>query len=66
MNKHAHPSNGGVTTVRLMLTWLPIGTIITVVGYYFAFLFEHAINVPLADDIFDVVQVITCYRRRRV
>lgn len=36
-----------------LLCLLPL---LSVVGFYFAYLYQHAINVPLADDIYDVLQ----------
>jgi hypothetical protein len=36
-----------------LLCLLPL---LAVAGFYFAYLYQHAINVPLADDIYDVLQ----------
>lgn len=43
----------------LVTTWLPAILILAVIGCYFSFLNQHAINVPFADDIFDVVKVVS-------
>jgi hypothetical protein len=59
MIKNTTPSNCSITSSHFTLVYLPIAAIIVAIGYYFAFLYQHAINVPLADDIFDVLQVIT-------
>ena len=39
--------------------WLPVLLIAVVVCYYFSFLYQYALNVPFADDIYDVLQVLT-------
>jgi hypothetical protein len=41
--------------------WRLLGLIplLVVAGFYFSYLYEHAINVPLADDIYDVLQPLT-------
>lgn len=38
---------------------LPAGLIVAITFLYFAFLYRHALNVPLGDDIYDVLQVIS-------
>ncbi|MEH6569397.1 MAG: hypothetical protein V7709_09990 [Halioglobus sp.] len=40
------------------LAWLPPAGIFITIACYGAFLFAHAINIPFADDILDVLQVI--------
>ncbi len=44
--------------VVFFLRWLPLAITGACVSYYFHFLHTHAINVPLADDIYDVLEVI--------
>lgn len=46
-------------TARFTTHWLPASLILTTIGCYFAFLYQHAINVPLADDIYDILQVVS-------
>ncbi len=46
----ASPTSGGL---RRLLCLLPL---LAVLGFYFAYLNQHAINVPLADDIYDVLE----------
>ena len=45
--------------LTLFTAWLPAFLTLAVVGCYFGFLYQHAINVPFADDIFDVVNVVS-------
>jgi hypothetical protein len=45
--------------LRLVMVWLPAILTLAVIGCYFGFLYQHAINVPFADDIFDVVKVVS-------
>ncbi|MEH6592413.1 MAG: hypothetical protein V7746_19260 [Halioglobus sp.] len=40
-------------TLRHLLCLIPL---LLVLGFYFAYLYQHAINVPLADDIYDILQ----------
>ena len=46
-------------TARFTTQWMPAILILTTIGYYFAFMYQHAINVPLADDIYDILQVVS-------
>jgi hypothetical protein len=47
-------------STRLVTTqWLPAGLIFAVIAYYFGFLYQHAINIPFGDDIYDVLKVIS-------
>jgi hypothetical protein len=46
------------TTTNLLGKWLPAGVIVVVIAAYFGFLYQHALNVPLGDDIYDVLQVV--------
>ncbi len=55
MNGKAEPD----TANRPFTSRLPAALTLAVIGYYFMFLGQHAINVPFADDIFDVLQVIS-------
>ena len=43
------------------MRWRLLGLIplLLVAGFYFSYLYEHGINVPLADDIYDVLQPLT-------
>ncbi len=43
----------------VLTQWLPAGLIVLVIIFYFRFLYGNAINVPFADDIFDVLQVLS-------
>ena len=43
----------------LLTQWLPAVLIVLVIIFYFRFLYGNAINVPFADDIFDVLQVLS-------
>ena len=44
---------------RWLSSWLPALLIALVALHYFSFLNQHAINVPLGDDIYDVLQVVS-------
>jgi hypothetical protein len=39
--------------------WLPVSLVLVVIAYYFWFLYQHALNVPYEDDLYDVLQVIS-------
>ena len=39
--------------------WLLPLLITAAVAYYFFFLYQHALNVPLGDDLYDVLQVLS-------
>ncbi len=41
------------TNGRRLLCMLPL---LIVAGFYFSYLYQHAVNVPVADDIYDVLQ----------
>lgn len=38
--------------------WLPCALLLLCIGFYFGYLYQHAINAPLADDIYDVLNPI--------
>jgi hypothetical protein len=44
---------------RFFTRWLPVGLILVTVAYYAALLHQYAMDVPFADDIFDVVKVLS-------
>ena len=48
-----------MTTGTVFTRWLPAGLIIAVVAYYFGFLYRHTLNVPFADDIYDILAVLS-------
>jgi len=50
---------GGRYTARILTQWLPALGIVSVMLYYSAFLYQHALNVPYADDIFDILLFLT-------
>lgn len=49
-------ANGFTNTVT---RWLPISLIIAVIFYYFWYLYQFAPNIPLGDDIYDVLLVMS-------
>ena len=51
---NASKDAGGVWSNR----WLPLGLLLLGIGFYFGYLYQHAINAPLADDIYDVLNPI--------
>lgn len=59
MVKNSSHPDGSAASPHFTLVYLPFAAIIGAIGYYFAFLYQHAMNVPIADDIFDVLQVVT-------
>lgn len=50
--------NPGPGTGRPLRIWLPTLVIATALAAYFGFLHAHAIDVPFADDIYDVLRVL--------
>lgn len=42
-----------------LLRGLPLLIIAVALAYYFSFLYQHALNVPLGDDIYDVLKVLS-------
>jgi hypothetical protein len=46
-------------TVRILTQWLPALGIIGSMLYYAAFLYQHALNIPYADDIRDILLFLT-------
>ena len=44
---------------KLVTQWVPAVGVVAVVIHYALFLYRHAVNIPYADDIFDVLQVLT-------
>jgi hypothetical protein len=52
-------SMGGKYTARILTQWLPALGIASVMLYYSAFLYQHALNVPYADDIYDILLFLT-------
>jgi hypothetical protein len=47
------------TAPRWLTQWLPLALILLLIAIYFGFVERYAINVPLGDDIYDVLQVLT-------
>ncbi|NND68349.1 MAG: hypothetical protein HKN19_12250 [Halioglobus sp.] len=41
---------------RLLTSWGPFALILLVAGWYASFIYQHAINVPYADDVEDVLE----------
>ncbi|MEP5567761.1 MAG: hypothetical protein ABJN62_08010 [Halioglobus sp.] len=46
-------------SARTASFWLPLLLIVAALVHYFFFLYQHALNVPLGDDIYDVLQVLS-------
>jgi hypothetical protein len=44
---------------KVLGRYLPAGLIVAVIATYFSFLYQHALNVPLGDDIYDVLQIVS-------
>jgi hypothetical protein len=44
---------------QVATAWLPAAFIVATVAWYFAYIHQHAMNVPFADDIYDVVKVLS-------
>lgn len=44
------------STHRLLTTWGPLALVLLVGGWYAYFIYQHAINVPYADDVEDVLE----------
>jgi hypothetical protein len=49
----------GTYTARILTQLLPALGIVSVMLYYSAFLYQHALNVPYADDIYDILLFLT-------
>jgi hypothetical protein len=43
---------------RVLTHWAPAFGIVGVILYYALFLYQHALNIPYADDIFDVLEML--------
>lgn len=41
---------------RLLASWGPLALILLIGGWYASFIYQHAINVPYADDVEDVLE----------
>lgn len=40
---------------NVLTRWLPLGLITVVIGYYFWYLLQYALNIPYQDEIYDVL-----------